>query len=325
MANISKLLQISEDIWQTESKLNWYFLTFGIRMVVVRLQCGGLWLHSPVEIDDNLLNEINSLGKVEHIVAPNCFHHVHAGDAKKKFPDAKLWAAPGLESKRKDLDFDAVINEEDTGWGDTIEYEYVGGMPRINEVVFLHKTSRSLICSDFVFNIKHEDSLIMKLLWKLSGTYKKFGQSREWRWMISNVFDNVDSVNRVLKWEFDRIIMAHGEIIECTNAQLFDVIKNKGKNTLRFPGGKNRGSSGGGGAGRGGGVQKTKEPPPSHPPWPNLVRQLHQLYADFICRKVPRQSAALGIPDSDSTSSNLLQTNCCCVFSQVVCLCACID
>ena len=72
--------------------------------------------------------------------------------------------------------------------------------------------------------------MIMKILWKLSGTYKKLGQSREWRFMVSNVFDNVDSVNRVLNWEFDRIVMAHGEIIECTNAQLFDVIKNKGKN-----------------------------------------------------------------------------------------------
>jgi len=199
-------------------------------MVIVKLPEGGLWLHSPVPIDNGLLNEINSLGDVEHLVAPSCFHHVNAGDAKRNFPKAKLWAAPGLDQKRKDIKFDALINSEETGWGDTIEFELVGGMPRINEVVFLHKTSRTLICSDFVFNITHENSFIMKVLWKLAGTYKKFGQSREWRFMVSNVFDNVDSVNRILKWEFERIVMAHGEIINCTNKQLFDVLNNSGKN-----------------------------------------------------------------------------------------------
>ena len=230
MTNSKKLIQLDEDIWYTESTLKWYFITFGTRMVVVRLPGGGLWLHSPVPIGDKLLDEIQSLGKVQHIVAPSCFHHVHAGDAKDKFPDAKLWGAPGLERKRKDLQFDAVITDQEPVWGETILYEFIGGMPRINEVVFFHKPSRTLICSDFVFNIKEEKSLFMKLLWKLSGTYKKFGQSREWRWMISNAFDNVDSVNRVLKWEFDRVVMAHGEIIDCNNAQLFDVIKHKGQN-----------------------------------------------------------------------------------------------
>lgn len=222
--------QISENIWCAESTLKWYVLKFGVRMVVVRLPGGGLWLHSPIRIDDGLYIELNNLGNVEHIAAPSCFHHMFAREAKELFPEAKLWAAPGLEAKRKDIKFDAVLNRDEPGWRDTIDLEYIGGMPRINEVVFLHKPSRTLICSDFLFNIKEEDSLFMKILWKLSGTYKKFGQSREWRWMINNVFDNVDSVNRILKWEFERIVMAHGEIIECNNQQLFEVIKNKGMN-----------------------------------------------------------------------------------------------
>lgn len=230
MSKKQKLVTISDDIWHIDSTLKWYFLNFGIRMVVVRLPAGGLWLHSPIHINDEIYKEIKSLGEVEHIVAPSCFHHTHAQDAKNKFPGAKLWAAPSLDQKRKDIHFDAVLNNEEPGWRDTIDFEFVGGMPRINEVVFLHKPSRTLICSDFVFNIEHEDSIIMKILWKLSGTYKKFGQSREWRFLVSNVFDNVDSVNRILKWDFERVVMAHGEILNCTNLELFDVIKNKGKN-----------------------------------------------------------------------------------------------
>lgn len=228
MQKITRLVSLSEDIWYTESKLNWYFLTFGIRMVVVKLPGGGLWLHSPIQIDDGLYEEIVNLGNVEHIVAPSCLHHMYAQDAKNRFPGATLWAAPGLEKKRSDIKFDATFNKEEPSWRDSIDFEYIGGMPRINEVVFLHKPTRTLICSDFVFNIKEEDSMIMKIIWKLSGTYKKLGQSREWRFMVSNVFDNVDSVNRVLKWEIDRVVMAHGEIADCSASELFSVL-NKGK------------------------------------------------------------------------------------------------
>ena len=222
--------QISENIFYADSVLKRFPTVFNIRMVVVKLPSGGLWLHSPILIDESLQAELSGIGNVDHIIAPNCFHHMFAKQAKELYPDAVLWASPGLPTKRNDIEFDAVITEKEADWDETIGYEYVGGMRWINETVFLHKPSRTLICSDFVFNIKEEKNLFMKLLWKLSGTYKKFGQSREWRWMISNAFDNVDSVNRVLKWEFDRIVMAHGEIIDCNNVQLFDVIKNKGQN-----------------------------------------------------------------------------------------------
>ncbi len=222
--------QISENIWYVDDSLKRFPTVFNIRMVIVKLPAGGLWLHSPVPINDTLHKEISGLGKVEHIIAPNCFHHMFAKQAKEMFPDAVLWASPGLPKKRKDIEFDAVLAEKQADWDSTIELEYIAGMRWINETVFLHKPDKTLICCDFVFNIKEEKSFFMKLLWKFGGVYKKFGQSREWGWMINNVFDNVDCVNRILKWEFERIIMAHGEIIDCDNKQLFEVIKNKGQN-----------------------------------------------------------------------------------------------
>ena len=222
--------QISDNIWYVDDSLKRFPTVFNIRMVIVKLPSGGLWLHSPIPIDESLQGELNKLGSIEHIVAPSCFHHMFAKDAKDLFPNTVLWASPGLPKKRKDVEFDAVLTEKEAQWDETIGSEYIQGMPWINETVFLHKPSKTLICSDFVFNINEEESLFMKLLWKFGGVYKKFGQSREWRWMIRNVFDNVDSVNRILKWEFERIVMAHGDIIDCTNAQLFDVIKNRGRN-----------------------------------------------------------------------------------------------
>ena len=221
---------ISEDIWYTDHTLKKFPTEFNIRMVVVKLPSGGLWLHSPVPIDDSLYDQIHNLGKVEHIVAPNCFHHLFASDAKERYPEAVLWAAPGLPQKKKDMKFDAIINERQPNWGDSIDWQYIGGMPKMNEVVFLHKPSRTLICSDFVFNITDESNFLMKILWKLVGTYQKFGQSRVWRLMVKNVFDQVDSVNKILKWDFEKIVMAHGKITDCTSMELFEVLNSGNKN-----------------------------------------------------------------------------------------------
>lgn len=229
MEQLKLLHKVDADVWYSDSKISLLHLAvINIRMVVVKLDTGGLWLHSPIQIDDQLFKEINSLGKVEHIVAPNCFHHLFASSAKARFPEAVLWAAPGLKQRKKDILFDAVINDEVTDWGNTLEYELIGGMPKLNEVVFLHKPSKTLICSDFIFNITEESNFLMKCLWKLAGTYKKFGQGREWRFLVSNSFDEVYSVNKILKWDIVRIVMAHGEIKVCTNMELFEAL-NKGK------------------------------------------------------------------------------------------------
>lgn len=229
MEQIKLLHKVDEGIWYCNSKLSFLLLgVISIRMVVVRLNSGGLWVHSPIQIDNQLFKEINSLGKVEHIVAPNFFHNMFASSAKLRYPEALLWAAPGLKERKKNILFDAVINEQQPDWGDTLEYEHIGGMPRINEVVFLHKPSKTLICSDFVFNITEETNFFMRYLWKLAGTYKKFGQGREWRFLVSNSFDEVYSVNKILKWNIERVIMAHGDILNCTSEELFEVLT-KGK------------------------------------------------------------------------------------------------
>lgn len=230
MPNEQTLTYISDDIWYTDFTFKKFPAVFATRMVVVRLPGDGLWLHSPVPIGDKLYQQVNETGEVEFIIAPNLYHHLFVHEAKSRYPNAMLWGTPGLPQKRADIRFDAVFNEQQPEWGDTIEFHFVRGMPRVNEVVFFHKLSKTLICSDFVFNIQKEENFLMKLLWKLVGTYKKFGQSRVWRSRVSNVFDHVDSVNKILKWEFERIVMAHGDIIQCNNSQLFEAISKGNKN-----------------------------------------------------------------------------------------------
>ena len=223
---------ISKDLWCSGGKEGRGPFKFDIRMTVLRLQSGGLLLHSPIAIDETIKDELNQLGIVEHIVAPNCFHHLYASRAKQLFPDAMLWASPGLRDKRNDINFDAVINEQQPDWGNTVEFRFIAGMPVLNEVVFFHKPSRSLICSDLVFNIQKGSNVFIRSLWRLFGVWKTLGQSRSWRFMVKNREEVTSSINSVLQWKFERVIMAHGDIVECDRYGLYEVLKKKNKDIV---------------------------------------------------------------------------------------------
>ena len=95
-----QLIPLTEDIWTVGASHSMFGLHLGSRMTVVRLPSGGLWLHSPVAHSPELQTAIDGLGPVEHIVAPNYFHHMYVGPWARAYPDATLHSSPGLEKKR---------------------------------------------------------------------------------------------------------------------------------------------------------------------------------------------------------------------------------
>ena len=63
-------------------------LPFTTRMTVVRLDNGDLFLHSPIAYDAALAEELDTMGRVRHLVSPNRFHYAHIGEWSRAFPDA---------------------------------------------------------------------------------------------------------------------------------------------------------------------------------------------------------------------------------------------
>ena len=47
-------------------------------MAVLRLSDGSIWVHSPVNLDDDLAAALAELGEVKHIVTPNYEHTKYA-------------------------------------------------------------------------------------------------------------------------------------------------------------------------------------------------------------------------------------------------------
>ena len=97
------LTSLHDDLWVVHHPNRFLGMQFGARMTIIRLPDGSLMLYSPVPISDALAAEIDQLGVVRYLVAPNLFHHLFVADAAARWPAAVLYAPFGLAEKRRDL------------------------------------------------------------------------------------------------------------------------------------------------------------------------------------------------------------------------------
>jgi glyoxylase-like metal-dependent hydrolase (beta-lactamase superfamily II) len=192
------------------------------RMNVVRLGDASTLVHSPTPVDDALAAQIAALGRVAYIVAPNCYHHLHVTAFLARFPDAKVYGAPGLAQKCPDLPLAGTLDDgAAVPWAGALDHITLPGAPKLNEVVFLHRASRSLLVTDLLFNVTSPDGWMAALMLRVMGTYKRFGPSRLLRWRLTKDRRALKAgVERMLAWDFVRVLPAHGDVFEASDPRL---------------------------------------------------------------------------------------------------------
>ena len=206
--------ELAAGLWTTDRSLR-FVVEIGTRMTCIRLDDGGLFVHSPVHLDEGLRKTVDEHGPVKAVVAPNRFHHLYVGEWAAGYPQASLYAAPGLAQKRADVRFDGELGEEaPPEWAGQIDQIPFAGMPLSNEVAFFHRASRTLLLTDLVFNVREEARFTTRVGWKLMGAYGRFGPSRLEKLIMRDRPAGRRSIERILEWDFDRVIMAHGEVLE---------------------------------------------------------------------------------------------------------------
>jgi len=212
-----------DGIWIGEAPLRFYGLPFGARMTIVRLPDGNLWLHSPLRITPALAAEIESLGTVRHVVSPNKLHHLHLASAKEAFPTAKLHAPPGLRSKRRDLAFDGELGSEPhPDWADALDQLVIEGSRVMQEVVFLHRATHTLIVADLCENFGRWSPWPVRTLARIAFMYGRPCMPPDWRLSFRDRAATRRSFSRLLAWDFERVILAHGGLLEAGARRIFE-------------------------------------------------------------------------------------------------------
>ena len=207
--------ELHSDLWVTESPLRFLGLEVGARMTVIRLPNGDLFLHSPVRLDDRLRREVEALGRVAFLVAPNKLHHLFLGDWIEAFPDAALYLAPGLAEKRKDLQAKGTLgNAPEPAWADVLDQVALDGFSFANEVAFFHGPSQTLILTDTAFNVGPDAAPGTRLFFKAAGVYDRLSPTVLEKMLIRDRPAFRVGLERILSWPFERVIVSHGAVKE---------------------------------------------------------------------------------------------------------------
>lgn len=183
-----------------------------VNMTVLRLPGGGLLVCSPLRLTPERQAAVEALGLVEHLYAPNLFHHLHLGAWADAFPDARVHAPAGLAKKRPDLRIDRVHTDPaEPGFGSDVSEHVIAGC-RLGETALVHRPSGTLVVTDLVANVGRPEGLWARTYTKLAGFYDEIALSRVLRWTaFSDRAAARASLDRLLAEPFERLVVGHGE------------------------------------------------------------------------------------------------------------------
>jgi Domain of unknown function (DUF4336) len=220
---ISTLKPVAPEIWIVDGPaVRMAALGAGIpfptRMTIVRLGDGTLWCHSPIAPDPGLFGAIDVLGPVRHLVSPNKLHYTHIAAWKRRYPQALAWASPGARARAASQGIDVVFDTdlEDAAppaWHDEIEALRFRGSRVMQEFVFLHRASATLVLADLIENFERA-KLTGGMRWiaRLGGVLDPDGKAPlDWRCTFLGGRRAARTCFRqILAWHPRRVILAHG-------------------------------------------------------------------------------------------------------------------
>jgi hypothetical protein len=219
---LSTLKPMAEGIWWVDGPIirmsvGPFSMPLPTRMVIVRLRSGGLWLWSPTAPTPELFAEIDALGPVEHLVSPNKFHYAGIPAWKERYPQATAWASPRVRerarSKKIEIGFDSDLGDDaPPSWAGDLDQLVFRGSRFVEEVVFFHRESSTLILADLVMALEHE-RVRAPLRWLLAliGVMSPGATPRELRPTFWGRRPQARACyRRMLEWQPRRVILAHG-------------------------------------------------------------------------------------------------------------------
>ena len=223
---MTRLMEIGPEIWIAEGPVvDFYSFPYSTRMVLVRLPDGGLWVWSPIALDENMQAEVAALGTPRHLISPNRLHHLFLKDWASVWPEARLWALPSVKKKLAHVGItDWLGDTPPPDWSGVIDQTVFRGNPLIEEAVFFHKASKTAIFTDLTENFSDRFlrsewkgwKYAIAKLWRITEPFGKAPLEVRLTWF--GKAKGRASLDTVKAWEPQQVVMAHGEWVRSGGA-----------------------------------------------------------------------------------------------------------
>jgi len=142
-------------------------VSVNVRMTVIKLKTGGLWVYAPVAPTKEMVALLDELdAPVEHVVLPTTLfeHKIFVGPFQRKYPEAQCWIVPqqwswpvNLPPQFFGINKTGILGRDPTPWDDEFEVELlqppalgVASYVSFVEAAIFHKPSKTLLVTDAV-------------------------------------------------------------------------------------------------------------------------------------------------------------------------------
>jgi hypothetical protein len=222
-ADHQPLSSFAEGIWIAAAPLTYLGMRLTATMTVIRLGGGALLVCSPVALTPARRAEVDALGTVGHLYAPNLFHHTWIGDWAAAYPAARLHAPPGLARKHRGLRVDRTAGAApEPAFAGVVDEIAVDGF-RLRETALYHAAARTLVVTDLAHNVGRPTHGWTATYARVMGFYDRVALSRVIRW---TGFDDRRAarraLDRLLALDFDRLVVGHGAPLATGGRQALD-------------------------------------------------------------------------------------------------------
>lgn len=190
-------------------------------MTVIEPVARQLAIISAIAPTPELLADLDQLGTVRWLIVPNLYHHTFVGQFHQHYPQAEVWIPPDLRRKRPDLMAQGLLTETPWPLAGVLDFcplqgfqliDLAGFVP-LQEIVFYHSTSQTLILTDACFNFDRSFPLATRWAGQCLRSYGQLRPSILEKLATRDKLAVRQSVEQILQWAFQRIVVAHGAIV----------------------------------------------------------------------------------------------------------------
>ena len=205
---------VPDSIWVTERPIWFSGVRLRSRTTVVRLPGDALWVHSPCTPTDDVCAALDALGEVRWIVVPNRFHHLQAPATAARYPNALVVGPKSAQSRNSHLSL--TVGADDPAYlRSTPELVPIQlrGVPFLDESVFFHAASGSLIAADLLMSACAHDHWTWRIAARIWGRYGKVGTPPDVRLLTRASTAAAESIAQMRALPLERILVAHADPI----------------------------------------------------------------------------------------------------------------
>lgn len=212
--------ELGPGIWTVERRVSLGGARLDSRTTIAEVGGGRLVVISPPADE---ARDVDRLGTVAAVVAPNSFHYLHAAAWLRRHPTAELFVAPELSRRVPTLPRARELTADATPpWRDALPFVVLGPDRGIAEVILFHRASRTLVLTDVASNLVDVTRTADRLAFGVSGMPRGFAPTRNARRLLLRDRPRVrETLRQVMQWPFTRIVVAHGAVVERNAADVF--------------------------------------------------------------------------------------------------------